>query len=183
MKTCMLSFLFSLAIACQLVAQQNTASSARFVESEKLFNGVPTFPVADGWVNDYESVLREDEQAELEALLTTLEAETGHEIVLVLVDNFRPYQDVSEYATALGNEWGIGKTDQNNGVIFLVSLNKKVIRIATGTGLQASLSDQFCQEVINNQIIPKFKNQNIFGGIKIGLEAIATKLRTISASE
>ena len=179
----MLSFLFSLAIVCQLAAQQNTASSARFAESEKLFNGVPTFPIADGWVNDYESILTEEEQAELEALLTALEAETGHEIALVVVDDFRPYKDVAEYATALGNDWGIGKTDRNNGVIFLISMNKRVVRIATGTGLEASLTDQFCQEIINNQIIPKFKNQNIFGGIKTGLEAIATKLRTVSVSE
>ena len=173
-----LSFLFILPLALPLLAQQNATSSAAFIESEQLFNGTATFPEAEGWVNDFESVLREDQETELENMITAFEASTSYEIALVLVENFGQFQDVAEYTAQLGNEWGVGKAESNNGVVFLISVKKRVVRIATGSGLQDRLPDQVCQEIISQQIIPQFKNQDYFGGIKLGLKSIMQKLQS-----
>lgn len=169
------TFVFSF-LTFPLFAQQNQASSESFVEPEKLYSGTPELPVYEGWVNDFESALDADQKLELETLISNYEAESSNEIALVLVDNFGPYQDVAEYTAELGNKWGVGKTGANNGVVFLVSISKRVVRISTGKGLEEVLTDQVCQEIINNYIIPQFKSQNYFGGIKIGVEQLIAQL-------
>jgi uncharacterized protein len=173
-------FILALAFAAHFnaQAQQAISSTATFVESEQLFEGEAEFPLSDGWVTDLETVFTDAQEAELESIMNAYEESSSNEIALVTVIDLGPYKDVSEYAASLGNQWELGKAEQKNGVLLLVSLERNLIHIAAGEGTKQVLTDKACQEIISYTIVPEFKQERYFEGIKLGLEAIIERLNS-----
>jgi uncharacterized membrane protein YgcG len=79
---------------------------------------------------------------------------------------------VADYAASLANEWGIGKSDAHNGVLFLVAPNERKMRIAPGSGLQNRLTNRRGDEITATVVIPRFKARDLPGGILAGTRAI-----------
>ena len=85
--------------------------------------------------------------------------------------------EVSQYAFELGDKWGIGRKNLNNGVLLLIAKEDRKLFIAVGQGLQGVLTDALASQIIRNQIRPYFRNEQYAQGIDNGLDYIiaATK--------
>lgn len=134
-----------------------------------------TFPKPIGIINDYGKIFSESQRTELSKILYNYDKETTRQIVVITIDSIKPYQNIQKYATDLGNEWGIGNTEKNNGLTIVVCNPCRQIGIATGTGTELILTDEICKNVIDQTIIPEFKNGNFYNGIKNGVVELIKK--------
>ena len=94
---------------------------------------------------------------------------------MVTIDSIKPYQNIQKYATDLGNKWGIGNEEKNNGLTIVVCNPCRQIAIATGLGTEMILTDVICKNVIQQTIIPEFKNGKFYNGIKNGVTELIEK--------
>ena len=100
-----------------------------------------------GAVNDFASVLSGQTRGSLEALATALQEKTGVSCVLVTVPTLGG-ADIDETATSLFEKWGIGKKGVDEGVLVLLSVNDRMIRIETGYGAEGYLTDAQSNRII-----------------------------------
>ena len=134
-----------------------------------------SFPKAIGIINDYGQIFTESQRTELTKILYDYGIETTRQIVVVTIDSIKPYNDIQKYATDLGQNWGVGTAEKNNGLTILVCNPCKQIGIATGTGTELILTDEICKKVIKEKIIPEFKNGEFYSGIKKGVIELIEK--------
>ncbi|HOJ31480.1 MAG TPA: TPM domain-containing protein [bacterium] len=128
-------------------------------------------PSPSGLLNDFAGILTSEEQKNIEDRLLNIEKEKKIEMAVVILNSLEG-RNIEEYANELFNQWGIGKKNQDNGVLLLISINERKIRIEVGYGLEASLTDGRCGSIIRNQIAPAFRNGKYAGGIIAGINAI-----------
>ena len=115
-------------------------------------------------VVDNAHVLSPEEQNILESKLDALNDTTSNQIVVLTVPslNDQPLEDV---AVATFRSWGIGDKKNNNGVLLLVSINDRKVKIEVGYGLEGAIPDVTAKDIIENFIVPNFKQGNYFKGI------------------
>lgn len=115
------------------------------------------------------------EQDQLERRLVAFNDSTSNQIAIVIVDDLGG-MDVNGFATELFNKWGIGRAKNNNGVLLLVKPtgkgNDKKIYISTGRGLEAVIPDIAAKHIIEEEIVPEFKNQNYAAGLNRAVDKI-----------
>ncbi|WP_386685920.1 MULTISPECIES: TPM domain-containing protein [unclassified Lonepinella] len=131
----------------------------------------PSVPNPFRYVNDYTNTLSEQEKQYFENKLYQYGKETSSQIALVIIPTTGE-QEIAQYTAELGDKWGIGRKQLNNGVLFLVAKNDRKIFIATGQGLQGVLPDAFLSQLIRQGILPYFKQGQYAQGINNGLEHI-----------
>lgn len=133
-----------------------------------------------GWVTDMANVLSPQTESQLNQLITQLEAENGSEIAVVTVPETSPSASPKAFATSLFNHWGIGKKEENNGVLFLISKGDRRVEIETGYGVEAILPDAKVGQMIDQQILPNFKTGNFDQGTLEGTQLLVTHLSSDS---
>ncbi len=114
-------------------------------------------------------------QADLTAKLTALEAATTDQLEVVTVTTLGG-QDIADYGRNLGNRWGIGQKDKNNGVLLVVAPRDRKVRIAVGYGLETTLTDERAARIIQDVILPRFRAGDLPGGVTQGADAIIARL-------
>ncbi len=161
-------------LSCKGSAQETEIkkSTTKIKSSETVKS---TFPKPIGIINDYEKIFTESQRTELSKVLYDYDIETTRQIVVVTIDSIKPYQNIQKYATDLGNEWGIGNAEKNNGLTIVVCNPCRQIGIATGLGTELILTDEICKNVIDQTIIPEFKNGEFYNGIKNGVTELIEK--------
>ncbi|MEN9226405.1 MAG: TPM domain-containing protein [Thermostichus sp. DRC_bins_24] len=135
-----------------------------------------------GWVSDTADILSSSTERELDRLITQLEQRTGAEMAVVTVPNTQGYATPKAFTTQLFNHWGIGKAAQNNGVLFLISVGDRRVEIETGTGLATTLPDAQVQQIIDRQILPKFRSGDFDGGTLAGVRQLISVLQGEAAA-
>lgn len=124
------------------------------------------FPKLDGRVIDQVNLLSEPVKKDINDILEKHEVETSNQIVVVILKTLNGYQ-IEDYSYQLGRFWGIGQKDRDNGVLLVVSMEEKKIRIEVGYGLEGALTDKISYEIINYTIRPNFRaNQYELGILK-----------------
>ena len=137
----------------------------------------PTFPQLTGRVVDDAHILSPEVQAQLTQKLADLEQRTSRQLVVVTLPSLQGYE-IEDYGYQLGRAWGIGQRGANNGVILLVAPNEKRVRIEVGYGLESIMTDALSNRIIQQQILPHFRNNNDYaGGIIAGSDAIIAQLQ------
>jgi uncharacterized protein len=111
----------------------------------------------------------EEEQA-LEILLQTRLDSTGARLVVVLTDGVQ--DDINLFAVELGQRWGIGSADEDNGALLVVDLENRQMALQVGYGLEDELPDITCSHIIQNEIAPAFKGGDVAEGLRAGAEAV-----------
>ena len=132
--------------------------------------------VNNGWVTDMADLLSPEAEAKLNRTISDLEAKNGTEIAVITVAETKPYANPKEFATKLFNYWGIGKKEKNNGILLLVSQGDRRVEIETGYGIVPILSNDRVQEIIDREIIPKFKQGKFETGIINGTNFLIVEL-------
>ena len=128
---------------------------------------------SDHLVTDYASTLTADQRQALEDKLVAFNDSTSNQIAVVIVPTLKG-NDIADYTTEVFRAWGIGTKKNNNGVMLLISVDTshRELHIATGYGLEGALPDVTCKEIIDDIIVPKFKDQDLYRGIDEGTDAI-----------
>ncbi|MBW4562460.1 MAG: TPM domain-containing protein [Mojavia pulchra JT2-VF2] len=131
-----------------------------------------------GWVTDMGDILSEKTETQINQIISQLEAKNGTEIAVVTVPATAPAASVKEFATELFNYWGIGKKGKDNGILFLISVGDRRVEIETGYGVEAILPDAKVGNIIDNQIIPRFKKGDFEDGTLAGTKALIVVLES-----
>jgi len=134
-----------------------------------------SIPKSIGIINDYGQVFTESQRTELSKILYDYDIKTTRQIVVVTIDSIKPYENIQKYATDLGETWGVGTAEKNNGLTIVVCNPCREIGIASGIGTELILTDEICEKVINEKIIPEFKNGEFYSGIKKGVLELIEK--------
>jgi len=121
-------------------------------------------PTDNGYVNDYAGVIDDKAETEFRAKAKELEKQTEAQIVIVTIDDLDG-QDAYEYATDLGNEWGVGGKDKDNGVVILFAKNDREIFVAVGEGLEGALPDSKTGRIIDVYCLEYLKKDQFSEGI------------------
>jgi uncharacterized protein len=132
---------------------------------------IPDAPNPPRFFNNFSQtgIVSEEQGAELEAMLDAFEQETSNEITVVIVDDING-DEAWHYASEIGEKWGVGKADKDNGIVILVKPTEEKgghqVFISPGRGLEGDVTDISCGEIVDNELIPNFKKGDYFTGIK-----------------
>ena len=142
----------------------------------------PNFPTLSGRVVDNAGILTPAQIQNLTAKLSHHEQNSSNQIVVVTLKSLQNY-DIADFGYQLGRHWQIGQKGKDNGVLLIVAPNEKKVRIEVGYGLEGALTDATAKNIIENKIIPYFKNRDYFAGINSGLDSIFSAIKGEYTSE
>src|SRR5712691_8322550 len=125
---------------------------------------LPIPPAPDRRINDYAGVLSSDERARLEDKLRAREQGSSNQVVVAI---FRSLQGESleDYSIRLAQAWRVGQKGLDNGVIFLIFVDDRKMRLEVGYGLEANLTDAIASSIIRNVVAPRFREGRLADGI------------------
>ena len=146
--------------------------SAQVLDSD----GIPQKPSPPRLVNDYAELFSITEREELEQKLVAFNDSKSTQICVVTVDDIGDYE-ISDYALRLGRNWGIGQKDKDNGVLIVVAKETRKVTIELGYGIESFITDYDSKEIIDDLIIPSFKQSNYYEGIKKATDRIINQLQ------
>lgn len=137
---------------------------------------IPERPQPQRLVNDFANVLDKDEVSQMESALTQFAKQSSTQIVVVTVPDLEGY-DKADYAQRLGEKWGVGQKGQDNGLVVLLKPktgnSRGEVYVATGYGLEGVLPDAIVNNaVVDNEMLPRFREDDYFGGLAAGLNVI-----------
>jgi uncharacterized protein len=138
-------------------------------------HAAPSFPKLTGRVVDDANVLSPQTEATLTSDLAALEAKTGRQLVVVTLPSLQG-DEISDYGYQLGRAWQIGQKGQNNGVLFIIAPNEHKVRIEVGYGLEPVLTDALSSVILQNAVLPKFREGDVQTGIVQGTNALVFQL-------
>jgi uncharacterized protein len=133
-------------------------------------------PRPEGRVTDRTGTLNRQEIAALENKLEAFERETTNQIAVLIIPSLEE-DSLEDFSIRLAEKWKIGQRGKNNGIILLIVKQERKLRIEVGYGLEGALPDALAGSIIRDEIAPRFKEGQFYGGIDAGLKAImaATK--------
>jgi uncharacterized protein len=135
----------------------------------------PSFPPLTGRVVDDAHVLAPNVQDDLTRKLDDLERRTSRQLVVVTLPSLQGYE-IADYGYQLGRAWGIGQKSKNNGALFIVVPSEHQVRIEVGYGLEPILTDALSEVILDQRVLPKFRQGDISGGVVAGTDAIIEQL-------
>jgi uncharacterized protein len=117
----------------------------------------------------FPNLLSEDQMASLEQTLKAFSDSTSNQILVVIVDDLQGLEPW-EYATEIGQAWGVGQAKEDNGIVLLIKPTKEGIGrkafIAVGYGLSAVIPDLTAKRIVDQELLPEFKQGNYYMGIQ-----------------
>lgn len=161
-------YLVVLLLFCGLIISSFTFGQDRFT-------GIPgeTGKLVNNWSKEFP--LSAAQVAQLETKLVTFANQTSNQIVVVITDslnNMAPY----EYASRLGQKWGVGQKKFNNGIVVLIKpsggAGQRDGHIAVGTGLQGAIPDITADKVVEKEIIPRLAQGQYYEAIDKGTDVL-----------
>ena len=132
-------------------------------------------PTLSGRVVDDANILDPPTRAALDQKLAELEAKTTDQLVIVTLKSLQG-TSIEDFGVALGRAWRIGQRDKNNGVLLIVAPSERKVRIEVGYGLEGTLTDAVSKLIIENAIIPRFRANDVPGGVTRGVDDIISVL-------
>ena len=133
-------------------------------------------PALRGRVNDYAKTLSPDQTRALEQQLEQFEQETGHQIAVLTVPSLEG-DSLEDFSIRVAEKWQIGKKGFDNGVILVVALKDRRLRLEVGYGLEGILPDAIANQIITQYIVPNFRAGNYAAGIIAGIDAVQKVIR------
>ena len=134
------------------------------------------FPPLSGRVVDQADLLNPQQEQELTQRLDALQRATSRQLVVATVPSLQNLT-IEDYGYQLGRAWGIGQRNANNGIILLVAPTERKVRIEVGYGLEGIVTDALSSQIVNQQMLPRFRDNDYPGGIMAGADALIQQLQ------
>ena len=128
-------------------------------------------PPLTGRVVDLTGSLNPAQSAELDARLRDFEQRKGSQLAVLIVPGTQP-EAIEQFSMRVAEQWKIGRKKIDDGAILVIAKNERALRIEVGYGLEGVLNDAICKRIIDDLIIPYFKNADFYGGISNGVDAM-----------
>jgi len=140
--------------------------------------GQENLPVPDkptSWVNDYAAVFSSAEKNQLDQKLKNFQDRSSTQIFIVTIDENNGYAQ-ADLSQRIGEKWQVGQQGKDNGLILLLDMMDKQVFIAPGYGLEEYIPDAIAKRIVTNEITPRFKEGNFYGGVNDGLDVMISLL-------
>lgn len=141
----------------------------------------PTKPIAGSFITDEAHMISAEDKQTINLIAENLLKEQQIPLYVVTINSLLEYDSIdgiTNYAIELFNNWGIGSKNHNYGILLLISKNERKVRIEFGANYDHRYDvDAF--KIMNNFIIPEFKESNFSNGILSGTKALDTLARGI----
>jgi uncharacterized protein len=141
---------------------------------------IPGAPVPPRLVNDFAQILSPDELQNLESKLVAFNDSTSVQIAVVIVPTLNGYEK-ADFANQLGEKWGVGGSKFDNGIVVLIkpksSSENGEAFIATGYGVEGAIPDATAYDIVNNEMIPYFKQNDYYGGINTATDVLISLIQ------
>lgn len=131
-------------------------------------NEVPVPPLT-AQVIDTTGTLSTEQQAALIQKLEAFETAKGSQIAVLLVQTTQP-ETIEQYALRVAENWKIGRKNVDDGAILVVALQDRALRIEVGYGLEGALTDITSKRIIEEIIVPQFRQGDFAGGVVAGVD-------------
>jgi len=141
--------------------------ASQFAGAQNIFNP----PNPPRLVNDFAHAMTRDQVDELESKLVAYDDSTSIQIAVVTVQTTGDTA-IEDYALRLLREWKVGNKKTNNGIVILAAIQDHKVYIATGYGMEGSVPDITAKEIVENEIVPNFKENNYYRGFDLAADAI-----------
>jgi uncharacterized protein len=122
-------------------------------------------------VNDFAGILDTQQNRQLEAKLRAYNDSTSTEVTIVTLASIGG-DDVTRFAIQLGEEWGVGKRGQDNGIVILVAVEDRLAAIVTGYGMEGVVTDADTYQIRQRYMNPAFRQGNYYKGLDEATTAI-----------
>jgi uncharacterized protein len=132
---------------------------------------IPEKPKLQTSVYDYINLLSPSQKASLEQKLIKYSDTTSTQIVIAIINSTNG-ENINYLGAKWGQEWGIGQAKEDNGILILLAHSDRRIAINTGYGVEHLLTDAMSKRIIERDIIPYFKQNDYYGGLNRGVDAI-----------
>jgi uncharacterized protein len=158
------AFAWTLVVAFAFVAAAYTPARAQ------------TLPTLTQPVNDFAHVIDADSAATIDRRIRALQTATKDVVVVATVDSYAPYGSIEEYAVRLFEQAGIGARSQDNGVLIVMAVQEKRVRIEVGYGLEPFITDGFAGETIRQAVLPAFREGRFGEGLLAGTTRVIQRI-------
>jgi uncharacterized protein len=128
-------------------------------------------PKLEARVTDLTGTLTAGEQSDLEQQLATFEARKGAQIAVLVVATTQP-EAIEQYSIRVAEAWKLGRAKPDDGVLVLLAKDDHATRIEVGQGLEGALTDATSNRIIDETMIPLFRQGQYFAGINAGVAQI-----------
>jgi len=128
-------------------------------------------PPLEARVTDLTSTLSSQQRATLEETLRAFEARKGSQVAVLMVPTTQP-EAIEQYSIRVLDKWKLGRKGVDDGVLLLVAKDDRKLRIEVGYGLEGVLPDAIAKRIISDDIVPRFKQGDFYGGVSAGVARI-----------
>ena len=153
-------------------------AAAALVWSAPLSAADPPLPELTAPVNDFAHVVDSASAAEIDRMSRALQAKTGDAVVVATVSTVEPYGSVEQYAVKMfeNRGRGIGDKAKDNGVLILLAMKERRVRVEVGNGVEQWITDGFAGETSRQVMAPEFAAGRYGNGLRLGTERIVGRI-------
>lgn len=127
---------------------------------------------SEGLVHDKTNTLTAEQESHLESKLIAYDDSTSNQIAVIIIST-TDGNSIEDVALEILRTWGVGgQADKDNGIVLLIAIEDRKVRIEVGYGLEGAVSDYTAKSIIDNEILPNFKAGNYYRGIDEAIDAI-----------
>ncbi len=129
-------------------------------------------------VNDFANVIDPQAEAAMDSLIRSLQQASGDVVAVATVDTFAPYGDLQEYAVEMfeNRGKGIGQKGKDNGVLVVLAVKDRAVRVEVGYDLEQFITDGFAGETSRQYMVPEFRNGDYGAGLLAGVSRIISRI-------
>lgn len=132
-------------------------------------------PTSSFYINDFAEILNQDTKQYILNNSKALDDSTSAQVVVTTVTSLNG-TDIDDYALNLFRKWGIGNKTKNNGLLILLALNERKVKIKAGYGLEGAINDSKAGRFLDEYAVPYFKSDNWDQGIKTLYSALVSEV-------
>ena len=138
----------------------------------------PLPPALTQPVNDFANVIDPESARQMDALIRSLQRTTGDVVVVATVETFQPYATLDDYAVKMFENGGrgIGEKGRDNGLLIVVAVKDRRVKVESGYELEQFVTDGFAGEVSRDEMAPRFRQGNYGAGLLAGVQRIVGRV-------
>jgi len=128
-------------------------------------------PALKARVTDLTGTLNEAQRGELDQRLAAFEKKRGSQFAVLMLPSTKP-EEIEQYSIRVAEAWKIGRKGVDDGLLLVVAKDDRRLRVEVGYGLEGAIPDSVAKRVIDEQITPRFRDGDFFGGIRDGVDQL-----------